>query len=328
MKNSQSLHLEVIEKAFVITRILDAPVAMVYKAWTDAKQFSRWWGPHTFTNPTCEIDLRVGGKLLVLMASPEGEANPLRGEFLEIVPNEKIVLRMLMNDHTKDWHAIVNTARGLSPDAAPANLISKILFEDVNGKTKLTISQHFDHNTDRDAFLQLGATIGWGQSRAKMDSLLATLSTEREFVQLRTINAPRALVWEVWSNVEHVSKWWGPNGFRNTFTQFDLRTGGVWVYSMHGPDGTDYPNWMRFDKVVPSEHIVYTHGAFLDDPNAFHGEIKFSDTEDHKTHIEMRVTLASGEIRNGMFEFGVFEGGDQTLGRLEAFLAEFNTDKV
>lgn len=328
MGNQNTVTLDVQAQAFTLTRMLDAPVAMVYKAWTDAEQFSRWWGPHTFTNPQCEIDLKVGGKFLVVMTSPEGEANPLRGEFLEIVPNEKIVLRMFTDDHTQGWHEIVNAARGVAPDAKPANLVTTIRFEAKNGKTKLTVTQTFDNNVDRDAFLQLGSVIGWGQSFAKMESLLATLSTEREFVQLRTINAPRALVWEVWSNVEHVSKWWGPNGFRNTFTQFDLRTGGVWVYTMHGPNGTDYPNWMRFDKVVPSEHIVYTHGAFLDDPNAFHGEIKFSDTEDHKTHIEMRVTLASGEIRNGMFEFGVFEGGDQTLGRLEAFLAEFNTGKV
>lgn len=321
MGNQNAITLDVQEQAFTLTRMFDAPVAMVYKAWTDAEQFSRWWGPHTFTNPQCEIDLRVGGKFLVVMTSPEGEANPLRGEFLEIVPNEKIVLRMFTDDHTQAWHQIVNAARGVAPDAKPANLLTTIRFEAENGKTKLTVTQSFDNNVDRDAFLQLGSVIGWGQSFAKMESLLATLATEREFIHLRTLNAPLELVWKVWSDPKHLEKWWGPNGFRNTITHHELKAGGEWIYTMHGPDGTDYPNWMRFDVVEPLTRIAYTHGAMPDDPNAFKGEITFSDAGDNKTAVKLRVTLASGELRDGMFKYSVFEGGDQTLSRWDAYLS-------
>jgi uncharacterized protein YndB with AHSA1/START domain len=321
MEKSHRLHLEVIENAYLLTRMFDAPVAMVYKAWTDPHQFARWWGPHTFTNAVPEMDLRPGGRYRMKMISPEGDEYPMEGNFEEVVPEKKLVLIMNLEGHPPLWHELYNQARKTPAGTALPLVRTTITFEDVNGKTKLCVEQRLGNNRDRDGFIDLGTADGWAQSFAKMDSLLATLSTEREFVHLRTLNAPRALVWEAWSNVEHVSKWWGPNGFRNTFTRFDLRTGGEWIYTMHGPDGTDYPNWMRFDKVEPLAHIVYTHGAAPEDPNAFQGEIIFTDTDDQKTHVEMRVKLASGELRTGMFEFGVFEGGDQTLGRLNAYLA-------
>lgn len=320
MEATQKVDLQVIDRAYVLTRMFDAPLALVYKVWTEAEHFARWWGPHTFTNPKCEIDLKVGGKFLAVMTGPEGEANPLRGEFLEIVPNEKIVLRMYTDDHPKAWHEIVNKARGLAPDAAPAGVVTTVKFEAVGAKTKLIISQSFDNNADRDGFLQVGTFVGWSQSLVKMESLLATLATDRDMIIVRTIDAPLALVWDAFSKPEHIAKWWGPNGFTNTIHSFDLREGGEWLYTMHGPDGTDYPNWVRFDIVQPQVLIAYTHGAVPNDPEAFHSRITFAAVEGGKTHVKLHVQLASAEVRAGMFAFGAFEGGDQTLSRLEAFL--------
>jgi uncharacterized protein YndB with AHSA1/START domain len=316
---STSLAVQVSEHAFQFSRIINAPRSLVYQVWTNPAHFKLWWGPHTFTTE-CEMDARVGGRYSATMISPEGERNPLKGEFLELIPNEKIVMTMVTQGHTSEWHAIVNQARGLAADAPSANPLATITFEDFEGKTKITIKQEFVNNVDRDAFLKLGSVIGWGQSFVKMDSLLATLASEDEFYHFRTVNAPAALVWKAWSNVEHVAKWWGPNGFTNTFTKFDLRTGGLWLYTMHGPDGTDYPNWMGFEEVIPQQRIAYRHGEFQDDPNAFFGEISFSEVEGNRTQIILRLRLASREARDGMFQYGVFEGGDQTLSRLEAFV--------
>lgn len=320
MVATQKLQLEVIDCAYVITRMFDAPRSLVYKAWTDPAHFAKWWGPHAFTNPDCSIDLRTGGKFLVAMTSPEGERNPLKGEFKEIIPNEKIVLQMYTDDHLEAWHKVVNEARGLSQDAPAANPLTTVTFEDVNGKTKLTVEQRFENNRDRDAFIRLGTGEGWAQSFVKMDSLLATLATDDEIIIIRELNAPLSLVWKAWSSAEHVAKWWGPNGFTNTFTVFDLRPGGQWMYTMHGPDGTDYPNWMGFEEVVPQERITYAQGSKPNDPDAFHGEVTFSEVEANKTRLVLRLRVASTEVRAGMFEFGAFEGGDQTLSRLDAFL--------
>jgi hypothetical protein len=79
------------------------------------------------------------------------------------------------------------------------------------------------------------------------------------------LNAPRELVWKAWTDPKHLINWFGPKGFTNTFHEIDIKPGGVWKFTMHGPDGTDYPNLVVFDKIVRPEYITYTHGSF-DEP--------------------------------------------------------------
>ena len=84
-------------------------------------------------------------------------------------------------------------------------------------------------------------------------------TADRELVITRTINAPVELVWEIWTKPEHIANWWGPDGFTNTITKMDVRAGGKWELTMHGPDGTDYPNRSIFKEIVPFKKIVYEH---------------------------------------------------------------------
>src|SRR6478736_590865 len=81
----------------------------------------------------------------------------------------------------------------------------------------------------------------------------------REIVVTRVFDAPRELVWEVWTDPKHVGHWWGPNGFSTTTAAMEVRPGGVWRYVMHGPDGRDYQNRIIFDEITPPERIVYRH---------------------------------------------------------------------
>jgi uncharacterized protein YndB with AHSA1/START domain len=82
---------------------------------------------------------------------------------------------------------------------------------------------------------------------------------DRRIVSTRVIDAPRALVFRAWSEPDHLARWWGPKGFRNTFEEFDLRPGGVWRFVMHGPDGVDYKNKSVFVEIVKPERIVFNH---------------------------------------------------------------------
>jgi uncharacterized protein YndB with AHSA1/START domain len=66
----------------------------------------------------------------------------------------------------------------------------------------------------------------------------------------RLIDAPRDLVWSVWTDPKHLARWWGPDGFRTTTSSFDFKPGGVWRFVMHGPDGRDYDNRVTFDEIV------------------------------------------------------------------------------
>jgi uncharacterized protein YndB with AHSA1/START domain len=82
---------------------------------------------------------------------------------------------------------------------------------------------------------------------------------DRELIISRTLDAPVALVWEVWTNPDHIANWWGPNGFTNTITKMDVTPGGEWDLVMHGPDGTDYKNKSIFKEIIPFKKIVYEH---------------------------------------------------------------------
>src|SRR5579883_608120 len=81
----------------------------------------------------------------------------------------------------------------------------------------------------------------------------------RELKLTRIINAPRELVYEVWTNPEHIKHWWGPNGFTNTIFKMDVKQGGEWDFIMRGPDGVDYRNTHHYLELIKNERIVLVH---------------------------------------------------------------------
>lgn len=85
---------------------------------------------------------------------------------------------------------------------------------------------------------------------------------DRELFLSRKLNAPIELVWEVWTQPEHIANWWGPNGFSNTITTMDVHAGGAWNLIMHGPDGKDYDNKSIFKEIIPLKKIVYEHISY------------------------------------------------------------------
>ena len=90
-----------------LTRVFDAPRAMVWNAWIDPKQMAQWWGPHHFTNPRCELDVRPGGAIRIDMRAPNGTVYPMGGHFDEIVPRERLVFTAIAEDH--DGNALLES---------------------------------------------------------------------------------------------------------------------------------------------------------------------------------------------------------------------------
>jgi len=84
-------------------------------------------------------------------------------------------------------------------------------------------------------------------------------TADRELYITKTVNAPLPLVWEIWTDPDHIAKWWGPTGFTNTIEKMEVKPGGTWEFIMHGPDGTDYKNKNVFREIVKEERIVYEH---------------------------------------------------------------------
>src|SRR5258708_16516116 len=73
-----------------LTRMIDAPRALVWAAWTEPKHMAQWWGPHHFSNPVCEMDVRPGGKLMIHMKAPDGTVYPMPGTFTEVVKPQRL----------------------------------------------------------------------------------------------------------------------------------------------------------------------------------------------------------------------------------------------
>ena len=137
----------------------------------------------------------------------------------------------------------------------------------------------------------------------------------------RIFDAPRELVWQVWTDPEHVVKWWGPDGFTNTNREMNVSPGGTWRFVMHGPDGTDYQNRINFLEVVKPERLVYAHmGEDETEDIHFHATILFEEREG-KTHLSMQMVFKTAEeLRHVVEEFGAKEGAVQHLARLAAYL--------
>src|ERR671932_2689564 len=136
---------------------------------------------------------------------------------------------------------------------------------------------------------------------------------DREIVISRVIGAPRELVFEAFTRVRHLSRWWGPEGFTTTTRSFAFRVGGDWDFVMHGPDGTDYQEWITWREIVPPERIALLHGESRDDPNAFESVLTFWP-DGAATRIEMRTVFLTKELRDEAVEkYHAIEGGRQIL---------------
>jgi uncharacterized protein YndB with AHSA1/START domain len=145
---------------------------------------------------------------------------------------------------------------------------------------------------------------------------------DREIVISRVIDAPRELVFEVFTEVRHLSRWWGPEGFTTTTQSFEFRVGGEWIFVMHGPDGTDYREWITWTEITPPERIALLHGEVRDDPNAFESVLTFAQSG-AATRIEMRTVFPTKELRDEAVErYHAIEGGQQTLSKLAAYVTE------
>ena len=145
----------------LITRIFNAPRELVWKAWTDPQHFKRWWGPKDFTCPFCEMDVRVGGKYLNCMRSPEGKEYWGTGVFREIVPMERLVFTDSFAD--ENGNVVPGTHYGMSPDF-PLEMVVIVTLEDQGGKTKMTL-EHIGILSGAD---KEGTQQGWSESFDKL----------------------------------------------------------------------------------------------------------------------------------------------------------------
>ncbi len=154
----------------VVTRVFDAPWELVWKAWTDPRYVTQWWGRKGFIAPFCHMDFRVGGRFLCCMRALDGQEFWNGGEYHEIVPHEKIVSSMYFSD--EKGNKVEPAVYGIEHEAIE-NAYDVITFEDLgNGQTKLT----FVGNETMDDATRSGQVEGWNQILDKFTAVVAGLA--------------------------------------------------------------------------------------------------------------------------------------------------------
>ncbi len=155
---------------------------------------------------------------------------------------------------------------------------------------------------------------------------MAVREKSNEISIMRIYDAPLKAVWEAWVEPEQVAQWWGPRGFTLTTHAKDLKAGGYWDYTMHGPDGADYPNKTKYLEVEEFSRLVYDHGGNDNQPPLFRVTVNFSEEKD-KTVMDMRMSLPTPEAAEEIKQLIKRAGGDSTWDRLAEYLEKKMRDK-
>ena len=221
------------ERTLVTTRVFDAPRELVYRAWTDPKQFARWFPPEGFGAAACELDVRPGGTVRIDMKAPagppfDGAVMPGRGVYREVVPNERLSFTLVPEIGDQRMPIVLTT----------------VFFEDAgNGRTKLTIHQSAESVVEFEQLVKQGMAEGIGQSLGKLASVLSGNPTDRgtgvsgrTLTLTRVYAAPRELVWAALTDPAQVTKWMFANDWESPSAKIDLRPGGAFSIAMRPAD--------------------------------------------------------------------------------------------
>lgn len=306
----------------VITRVLDAPRALVYRIWTEAEHLAKWWGPRGIGLSVIRFDFRPGGEFLYAMHGLTPEVAYGKFAYTEIVPEERIVW---VNSFATPDGRIVRNPFGGTWSTYPIEVRHVLTFEADGDKTRITLRAH-PLNATAEEMHTFRTVLGSVETGTKgtldqLEAYLDILETDRDIVTSRVFDAPRDLVFEAWTDPKHVDQWMGPRGFTTTTSEMDFRVGGVWRYVMHHDQYGDFQNLVTYHEIVRPERLVYDHGS-PEDPTMMLVTVRFSDEGEGKTRLTMRSRLSSADARNKVAaEVGAVEGAKQTLDRLAEHLA-------
>jgi uncharacterized protein YndB with AHSA1/START domain len=312
------------DRELIITRVFNAPRELVFKTWTEPRHIQQWFGPEGFTTRVEAMDFRPQGHWRYVMISPDGTEYPSKGVFREIVPPERIVTSDEFGEEIE---------RVLGVDL-PQGMVVTALFKDLGNKTKLTIQIMHKTVSDRRKHEEMGVIVGWNSTLDCLDRHLLTLLTnssslqvtfpsDQEIVVTRVFHAPRQLVFEAWTQPEHVKRWFGAFGnMQVPICEIDLQVGGQWRYVLRGPNsGSEYGFSGEYREIVPPERLVVTE-RYEPVPGSDHvNTLTLTETEG-KTTLNVHILYQSAEHRNGHLEAGMETGMRVTLDYLDEYLQE------
>jgi len=254
---------------------------LVFDVWTDPKHIAQWWGPNGFTNTIHQMDVRPGGVWRLVMHGPCGRDYHTKIVYIEIDRPERLVYRH-------------DPAEGCEP----VNCEVIVTFAQEGRRTRVTMQMLFPTAAARaNQVEKYGAIEGGNQTLGRLAEYVVQVAAAKENPDLlitRVFDAPRQLVYEAWTKLEHLERWQGaPEGFTVTFQEVDLRPGGAFRLCMRSAEGIDH--WLQgvYREVVEPERLVFTH-TWLD--------------SERKPGIETVVTIVFTE-HCGRTELALYQTG-------------------
>jgi uncharacterized protein YndB with AHSA1/START domain len=312
-----------------ITRIFRAPPELLWMAWTDSEMFKLWWGPRGFTSPVTKIDLRVGGKYLNCMRSPEGKDFWSTGTYREVVPEKRLVMTDSFAD--EKGNVVPGSYYGMGPEF-PLEMTITVTFRGLDGKTELTLIHSGAgqlNDTDLASMRQ-----GWDESLDKLAEVVerggntggTTLIAEpgkQEIVVIREFDAPRELVFRAFTDPKLYVQWLGPRGLTMHLEIFEPRNGGRWRYVQTDEEGNEFAFHGVNHEVTAPERIIGTF-EFEGLPEKGHVLLqtaKFEALPHQRTRMTVQSVFQSLDDRDGMLQSGMEEGVRDSYDRLDKLLA-------
>lgn len=225
------------DREIVITRLIDAPVARVWRAWTDNAEIVKWWGPHGFSDETQKREFKPGGHWRHTMIGPDGTRFLNFATYKEIEKEKRIVL--------------VNGG-GKEGDDEGVGMRSVITFKAVGDKTEITMRTELASAEMRERVVrEFGAIEGGHQTLSRLDA-----HCTGQFVIFRLIDAARERVWRAWTDPKEMAAWFGPKGAEVFHSELDFRVGGTYHYALKS-GGLEVWGLATYKEISKPERLVY-----------------------------------------------------------------------
>lgn len=241
------------DREIVLTRVVAAPRALVFRIWTEPTHVHLWWGPTGFTTSTQSMVVQPGGEWRFTMHGPDGRNYPNVISYLEVEEPARLVFR-----------------HGGDADGEPVDFHTTVTFEELSPiETRVTMRSSFANREQRDRVIRdYGAIEGGKQTLQRMSEhaqrqLRSGTSAGEELVLHRVLRASRELVYDVWTRPEHLAAWFGPKGCKLEVKRLELRVGGAFHYAMHFAGHAPMFGVWYFEEVVPGQRLVFA-ASFAD----------------------------------------------------------------
>lgn len=303
-----------------ITRVYDAPVKLVWEAWTDLKHVEKWWGPRGFTLTTKSKDLRPGGKWIYTMHGPDGTDYPNIATYHEVVKYEKLVYDHGGNEERDKLFSVTVT------------------FKEEKGKTTMTMTMTLPTAEEAAATKKFIKLANGNSTWDRLGEYLENESAGKDvFIINRTFEADIQTVFEMWSVPEHVAKWMAPTGSTMSFLRADVREGGLSLWSMTSAEGGTMYGQITYQRILPPRLLVYAQNfcdkdgnlskpPFAPDyPDRVLTTVTFSEEEANSTRVTLRweilgdATEAERRVFHGM-KFSMMGGWNGSFEKLDSAL--------